>query len=257
MITAVIASKVYNENQLSYAEEHFKTLLKGLNVKLENIEITPHSRIQVALSGEDEKAALKLLEKEFGLSPTHINDLKKFCSVKGYIVSLEKSREEVFIDIGVIHPKMLYAKLPLQRLQAQLTDGRKIALQKIAELYGFSDNMPVTVKVTSLNGDNIEAELAETQLATYRKWIKSMLDRLLIIGAPVQEVRKAVKYAGCQNDIITIEPLGLFEHAVVCKIGTDAVGLIPKIGKHLPKTKLETFKPKTLIEFFGSPYVIK
>ncbi len=257
MITAVIASKVYNENQLSYAEEHFKTLLKGLNVKLENIEITPHSRIQVALSGEDEKAALKLLEKEFGLSPTCIKDLKKFCSVKGYIVSLEKSREEVFIDIGVIHPKMLYAKISLQRLQAQITDGRKIALQKIAELYGFSDDLPVTVKVTNLNGDIIEAELAETQLATYRKWIKSMLDRLLIIGAPVQEVRKAVKYARCQNDIITIEPLGLFEHAIVCKIGTDAVGLIPKIGKHLPNTKLEAFKPKTLIEFFGSPYVIK
>jgi hypothetical protein len=248
MIAAVLASKIYNENQLSYAEEHLKTLLKGLNVKIENIEITPNSRIQVALSGEDEKAALKLLEKEFGLSPTHVNDLKKFLSVKGYIASLEKSMEEVFIDIGVIHPKMLHAKLPLQRLQAQLADGRKIALRKIAELYGFSDNMPVTVKVTSLNGDNIEVELAEAQLTTYKRWIKSVLDRLLVIGASVQEVRNAVKYARCQNDIITIEPLGLFEHAVVCKIGTDAVGLIPKIGKELSNAMLSIFAPKRVLE---------
>ncbi|MEM0057361.1 MAG: DUF2110 family protein [Candidatus Bathyarchaeia archaeon] len=257
MITAVLASKIYNENQLPYVEEYLKNLFKGLNVKVEHVEITVDSRIRVTFSGEDEKAALKLIEKEMGLSPTSVENLKKFSRVKGYIANMGKSKEELSIDIGVIHPKTLNATIPLQRLQAQLTDGRKVALQKIAEFYSLSDNTPITIKITNLTGSGIEAELDESQLSTYRRWIKSMLDRLLVLGASIQEARKAIKYARCRNDIVALEPLGLFEHAITCKLGTDAVGLIPKIGKHLQNAKLETFKPKTLIEFFGSPNIIK
>ncbi|MEM2440636.1 MAG: DUF2110 family protein, partial [Candidatus Bathyarchaeia archaeon] len=232
MITVVLASKIYTEKQLPNVEEHLKTLFKGLKVKLESIEITTDSRIQVAFSGEDEKAALRLIEKEVGLSPTRIENLRRFSTVRGYIANLGKSKE-VSVDIGVTYPKTLNATVPLQRLQAQLADGRRIALQKIAELYSLSTNMPITVKVTSLSENSIEAELAQAQLSTYRKWIKSIFDRLIILGASIQEVRKAIKHAGCQNDIITVESLGLFEHAVVCKLGTDAIGLIPKVGKHL------------------------
>jgi len=249
MITTVLASKIYDENQLYYVEDYMRTLFKGLSVKLEKIEITPYYWIQVTLSGEDEKVALNLLEREIGLGPTHICHLKKFSSLKGYIANLTKSREEISIDIGFAHPKMLNAKIPLQCLQAQLVDGRKIALQKIAELYGFSENTPVIIKVTGLHEDVIEAELAENQLATYRKWIKTLFDRLLILGAPVQEVRKAIKYARCQNDIITVDSLGLFEHAIVCKLGTDAVGLMPKLGKKLPNAIFSIFSPRKILEF--------
>jgi len=45
--------------------------------------------------------------------------------------------------------------------------------------------------------------------------------------------------------------LGLFEHAIVCKLGTDAAGLIPKIGKKLWSAKFSVFSPKRIIEFLG------
>lgn len=259
MTSVVLALKVYIESHLAHVEEHLKALFKGLNVNVESVEATVDGRVRVILSGEDERAALSYLEKEIGLCPSRAEDLRKFLAVKGYIIELDRSREEVYVDIGVSFPKTLHAIIPLQRLQAQLADGRKIALQKIVELYGFSENMPLTVKIVSLSlsEDYVEAELAEAQLAMYRQWIKSLFDRLIVLGVSQQEIRKALKNAKCQNDIITIEPLGLFEHAVVCKLGTDAVGLIPKIGKHLPNTKLEVFKPKTLIEFFENPNIIK
>lgn len=255
MTTVVLSSKIYNENQLAYVEDYLKTLFKGLMVRIESLETTADNRIQVTFQGEDEKAALRLLEKEIGLSPTNLEVLRKFSTIKGYLTKL--GADEITVDVGVIFPKTLRATIPLQRLQAQLADGRKIAMQKIAELYGLAENMPITVKITSLSEDSIEAELAETQLTTYRRWIKSLLDRLIIIGASQQEIRKAIKNARYQSDIIITEFMGLFEHTVVCKLGTDAVGLIPKIGKHLPNAKLEVFKSKKLIDFFETINIIK
>ncbi|MEM1565844.1 MAG: DUF2110 family protein [Candidatus Bathyarchaeia archaeon] len=254
MTTVVLSAKIYSEDQLTYVEDYLKALFKGLAVQVKGLEVAVDNRIQVVFQGEDEKAALNLLEREVGLSPKSLEALKKFSKVKGYIAKL--SEDDITVDVGIVLPKTLEATVPLQRLQAQLADGRKIAMKKIADLYGLVENVPFTVKITSLGEDNIEAELAETQLTTYRRWIKSLFDRLIVLGASQQEIRKALKNAGCQGDIIAIESMGLFEHAVACKLGTDAVGLIPKIGKHLPNVRLEVFKPKTVIEFFEN-FIIK
>jgi len=256
MPTVVLASKIHgNHHHLKLVEEYIKSSFKGLKVKIENVEATPNKWLQLTFSGEDEKAALSYLEKEISLCPVNIKNLQKFSSVRGYIISLGESRDEIHADIGVTFPKAAVATIPLQRLQAQLADGRKIALQKIVELYGFSENTPITIKITSLSENRVEAEMAEVQLATYKRWVKSLLDRLIVIGASQQEIRKALKDSKCQNDIVAIEPLGLFEHAIVCKLGTDAVGLIPKVGKHLPNTKLATFNPRTLRKFFEGLYI--
>lgn len=79
-----------------------------------------------------------------------------------------------------------------------------------------------------------------------------MLDRLLILGVSLNGIKLAVEKAGFNRDVIGIEPLGGFEHAVVCKLGTDAVGLIPKIGKSLRNASLGVFSPKRLFAFFGN-----
>jgi hypothetical protein len=91
--------------------------------------------------------------------------------------------------------------------------------------------------------------MAENQLKLYKKWIKSLLDRLIVLGASQQEIKKALRDTKCQNDIVGIEQLGLFEYAITCKLGTDAVGLIPKIGKKLLNTVLTVFSPKKISEF--------
>lgn len=257
MTTAVLASKIYNKNQLITVDEHLKTLFKGLKVQIENIKLTTNNWIKLDFSGEDEKAALSYIEKEFGICPNHIENVKKFSTLKGYLTDLGESKDEIRVDIGVFYPQKSYVVIPLRRLQAQLADGRKTALSKMAELYGFLENTPIIIKITGLSENYAEAEIAEVQLATYKRWIKTLFDRLIVIGASQQEIRKALKNAKCQNDIIKIEPLGLFEHAVVCKLGTDAVGLIPKMGKHLSDAKLEAFKPKTLIDLFENQNIIK
>ncbi|MEM2103271.1 MAG: DUF2110 family protein [Candidatus Bathyarchaeia archaeon] len=259
MPTVTAASKVHSQNHLRIVEDYLKSSLKGLKIKIENVKAAANNWVQITFSGEDEKAAISYLEKELGLCPTHLEHLKKFSTVRGYITSLSESREEIRLDIGLTCPTT-YVKIPLQRLQAQLADGRKITLNKLIKLYGFSEHMPIKLNITSMNENCIEAEITEAQLKMYRKWVKSLLDRLIVLGASQQEINKALKEAKCLTDVIKIEPLGLFEHAVTCKLGTDAVGLIPKIGKNLPNKLLAAFQPKIILEFFGdyptSPFIL-
>jgi hypothetical protein len=43
----------------------------------------------------------------------------------------------------------------------------------------------------------------------------------------------------------------MFEHAVVCKLGTDAAGLIPKLGRILGRAVLSVFNPRRILGLLG------
>jgi hypothetical protein len=248
MPTVTLSSKIYDDSQLKLVEDDLKTALKGLNVKIEKVQAAPQNWIQITFSGEDERVALNYLEKTIGICPANINSIAKLRTVKGYLIDMGKSEDQLCLDIGLTTQNIV-AKIPLRHLQAQLVDGRKMALRKIAELYGFCENMPITAKITRVDGNCLEAMIDESQLKLYNKWIKFLLDRLIILGASQQEITKALKETRCQNDVVGIEQLGLFEYVVACKLGTDAVGLIPKIGKRLSNTVLTAFSPKKILEF--------
>ena len=207
--------------------------------------------VQIALAGEDEKIAINYVLKEVGLCPTSFGNVKKFSTLNGYISNFERNGEELLIDVGVFQPKIVHAVIPLHHLQAQLVGGRQVALGKIAELFGFCRDLPVSVKVTRLNEEEsrIEAELSSGQIRRYMVWRESLLDRLLVLGASFNEVKVALARAKLDRDVINVESLGLLEHALTCKLGTDAAGLIPKIGRILKNAKFAVFDPKRLRKF--------
>ena len=251
MPTVTLLTKIYHENQLKFIDKSLKSILKGLKVETKICEITPRGMVQVDISGEDENVALNYLDKEIGICPTRFEHLKKYSEVKGRIIFLNKSKTELYADLGIVSPNIIDATIPIEHLQAQLVDGRKIALKKLVELYGFCENLPLTIKVLDINKEkkHIEAVLSESQISRYRNWTKSFLDRLIILGSSLLEVRLALKKARISRDALNIEPLGLFESAVACKLGTDAIGLIPKIGKILHNSTFSVFSPKNILEF--------
>jgi len=133
-------------------------------------------------------------------------------------------------------------------------DGRKTALRKIAELFGFCENLPINVKVTRVNEEEnrIAAELSTGQVEKYVGWRESLLDRLPVLGASRYEVEKTLEYANLDRDVIGVEPLGMFEYALTCKLGTDAAGLIPKIGRKLPSATFSIFSALRIRSFLES-----
>ena len=154
----------------------------------------------------------------------------------------------------MFQPKVVCAAVPLLHLQAQLVDGRKTALRKMAELFGFCEGFPLNVKVAHVDAerDLIEAELSMKQVGRFNNWRESLLDRLLVLGSSASEVKTALERARLERDVIDVESLGMFEHALVCKLGTDAAGLISKTGSILRTSRFAVFNPRRISGFLKS-----
>ncbi len=245
-----LLTKINNDRQLQQIDETLRLMFEGLKVDTKILGTVAGEWVQIAIAGEDEKIATNYLLREVGLCPNSFRNIKKFSMPNGYVLDFEENGKELLIDVGVFEPKIVHAIIPLQRLQAQLVGGRQFTLGKIAELFGFCKNLLVNVKITYLNEQEsrIEAELSNRQISKYVVWRESLLDRLLVLGASFNEVKMALEHAKLYRDVIDVESLGLLEHVLTCKLGTDAAGLIPKIGRDL-NAKFAVFNPKRLQEF--------
>lgn len=244
MTVLTLLAKAYGAHQLQQIDEALKLAFQDLAVETKILGTIADGWVQIELTGEDEKIATNYLIKEIGVCPRAIGNLKKSSTLKGYLSNLNS--QELLVDIGVFEPKIIPAIISLQRLQAQLTAGTRVPHGKLAELFGFCKGLPLNVKITRLSEAEsyIEAELSSKQIDNCLLWRESLLDRLIVLGVSLNEVNRALTRAKLYRDIINVEPLGLLEHALTCKLGTDAAGLIPKIGRILKEATFAVFDAK-------------
>lgn len=254
MTTLTLLVKINSGRQLKQIDKFLERTFEGLEVEAKILGLMAGRWVQLALKGEDEGIATSYVIKELGVCPTSLESLTAPSVLKGYITKLAKSKMELSVDIGVFKHEIVYATVPLKCLQSQLVDGRKIALKKIAELFSLCDDLPININVTQLNKEEIqvEAELSENQRSVYDDWRESLLDRLLVLGPTFQEIKRTLDHAKLHRDVIDVETFGLFQHALTCKLGTDATGLIPKIGRSLKTAKFIVFNPKRLHKFLNA-----
>lgn len=78
-----------------------------------------------------------------------------------------------------------------------------------------------------------EPALATETLDELYEWRRGG-GRVNVNSATRAEVRATINRAGHAADIVTIERLGLLEHSVIVRGGTDPPGLLASIGQHLP-----------------------
>ena len=255
MSTVTVLEKLYGSGSPETFEKLYSGLVSGLKVQLSFAGTTDRGWIQLEVSGEDETAALSLLDREVGLAPVSVDRLKKFSVVQGKVVFPNRSAEELYVDVGVFSPETCDAVVSGRRLCAQLADGKELPLPELVELFCLYDNMPLEVKVAEdvvEGGKNVEAGLSEAQFSLFSGWVGCRFDRLVVLGSLVSDVERAVKLSRHFRDIIRVESLGVLEQVVVCKLGTDAVGLIPKLGRYLKSAVLVPFSPKKILEVLGS-----
>jgi hypothetical protein len=256
MPTVTLLEKAYGPFFVGIFEPVFSSLCEGLRVQIRVVGKTDHDWVKVEVSGEDEIVALRYLIQKFGLAPATVDEVKKFSTVKGKIVASEKNEENgLQVDIGVSSPQIHGAFISLEILRAQIADGKNLPYKQIIDSFCFYENLPLEIKVV----DNVKsekkwvrAEFSERQLSQFVRWVNDYVDRLIVFGALRSHVEHAIKESKHFRDVIKIDSLGLLEHAVVCKLGTDAVGLIPKLGKSLSTARLASFSPRRIQQLIGS-----
>jgi hypothetical protein len=249
--TVTLREKLYGKSSLNLFEKQLWSLCEGLQTTVKVVELTNRGWVHVNISGEDETVALNLLEEKFGFVPIELKNVEIGTVQKGKIVAFRKSSREIYVDIGVFVPKPIDASILLPHLQTQLIDGKQLQLQLIAKLFCLVSNFPLGILIKRFDDkqNRFVTELSEKQIALFSEWTCTNLEKLVIIGAFFESVEKAVKMSGHLRDVAEIESLGLLEQAVVCKLGTYAAGLIPKIGRLLPSAALEVFSPKDIQRF--------
>jgi hypothetical protein len=248
MSTLTLLEKLYGGNE-RYALSFFTKLLESetsnLNLHFEILGKNDRDWIQLILSGEDAPVMVSYLCKTFGLAPLDFNEVHSSRYLRGKVVSSGKVGYGLYVDIGIDSPKHIDALIPLHKLRQQLAKNNQLSCRKILNLYCLYDNFPLEVYVTQLNRNlqTIEAEFSEKQVSIFKEWIELDLDRIIILGFTIDQVKKAVYKSGVQRDVAKVEELGLLEHMLVCKLGTNARGLITKLGPLLPRLSLRIFNP--------------
>ncbi len=253
MTTLTLLVKASHSAQLKQVDDLLKSQFEDLDVEVKVLGNTVNRWVQVSLSGEDEAVAASYIKKEIGTCPTALEKVENSSVLKGYILKLDVNQKKLNIDVGIFEPKVIPATIPLARLQAQLANGKEVPLKKIAESYGFAEGLPIKIKVIGFDENDgvLEAELAAAYVEELHAWQQSLLDRLIVLGASRGMVESVLERTRLNRDVIGIEVLGMFEHALTCKLGTDATGLIPRIGRYLRNSVFVVFNAQKNREFLG------
>ncbi len=254
MTTLTLLVKASNLGQVKQIDELLRTQFEDLDVEVQVLNTSANRWVQVSLSGEDEPIATSYIKKEIGTCPTSLENAKNFPVLRGYISKLDLNKQELIVDVGIFEPKTVFAIVPLSCLQAQLANGRKLDLKKIAEIFGLAERSPLSVKAVSAIVEDVEelqAELTVEQAEKLHLWQQSLLDRLIILGASKETIENVLERTRLNRDVFEVETLGMFEHALTCKLGTNAAGLVGIMGRYLRNSVFVVFNAKKSLELLS------
>jgi len=202
----------------------------------------PQQWLQVRARGDDAETFLNLLKEKFGEAPVLRSKVERWDVRKGFLTASGRVGFGVYIDIGIIEPTRKDALYPLHRMRAQLSDGASKSSREILQEQGLADYFPVDVIVTELQGENVTVELADRTRDQLLWWNKLLFDRVIAVGIDRDYAERIVQSANLGLDVIKIETLSLLVQCLVCKLDTDAPGVIAKVGNRLRGVVLTAFR---------------
>ena len=199
---------------------------------------------RVDITGDDEEILGELVGRKFGIAQVELREVENLGVYDGVITG--STMENLQLDLGVETPKPSIVEVPLAALRAQLTDGKAVPCRDIVENYCLVAGVKISVRITRKNTDKVEAWLSDEQINRFSDWLQTGLDRILVFDCFKQNLESNIPKANLSRDIISVEPLTFTTQVAACKLGTDAIGLMPKLGAHLRKHELKPFIPKRI-----------
>jgi hypothetical protein len=222
--------------------------LKGSLTASTSLEgFTQEGWAKLEVNGPDMEILVELISKKLGLAHTDLDSVNLNETYPAIVNNSTAGSLEV--DIGVENPEPLKVRIKPSTIQAQLADGKALPAREILEHYCLYPQSGTTVRITKLDRHESIAEgwLGDPQIQLFSDWVRTGLDRIQVYACSRQVVESAVKMGRLERDIIAVESMTITVHSLICKLGTDAVGLIPKLGSFLRKRELKPFLPKRVL----------
>ena len=229
----------------TFLENELNSLVSGLEVEVRIGEISGRGWIKIDVEGEDETVAINQMQRIYGIVPSSLDALRLPQIVSGDVVDSGKVGYGIYVDIGLQEPAPVDVLVSLHKLRAQLADGEKASLRRIVETYCLANDLPISLRLLKLDtrATRVEAEFSDRQVKVFRGWAKDGLDRILALGVSRRDAEEVVGKTGLGRDLAGIESLGSFEQCFVCKLGTQAPGIIGRLGRGLPAVPLYIARP--------------
>ncbi len=229
-----------------------RTLGKGVSVlehlgweileKLEGLEVPEldldeeRGWVKVRVAGPDEEAAENLLIRLYGRVPS-IHEVKEGDEFRGYLVDVGKVGYGLYFKSFLEDKDALY---PLYQMRKQLVDGKKVPTRAIARAYGLMEGLALQLRVIKVEPEGVSVEISPRQLGLIKSIVYQELEALFVVGATPKELERALLRTGHKRDV-RVRRLSFLSHMLICKRGTQAKGLIPRLGPHLPGAVFSTF----------------
>jgi hypothetical protein len=223
-----------------------RKLIANLSATATFSSFTNQGWTTLSVDGEDTEVVIQLLSRTLGVAIVDASKTELYGNYRGIVKDISSSG--IAVDIGIEHPKPTFVNVKLSSLQAQLADGQKISSRRITEPYCISPGTPISIRVTLISPSQIEGWLSDSQISLFSRWILSGLERIQVINCLPTQLDFAIRKAQLARDTIASEQLSLIVQSVLCKFGTNAIGLIPRIGSLLRKCELKPFIPRRIQE---------
>ena len=233
-----------SKNFKAKLEKHLAELKGELSatVTLQGFSRTGWSQIEIV--GEDAEIVTHLISNKLGVARTQLDEIEVHQVCDGQIIG--SHAKGLNFDLG-LETQIVTPTIPTDHLQAQLADGKPLPLAQLVECYCLYAGEKVSVRITSKTNDEIEGWLSDQQVDLLSNRITSGLDRIETFDCFKEDAESAITRAHLSRDVIAVERETLTLQSIVCKLGTDAVGVIPKLGRVLKKQKLHTFLPNRIV----------
>jgi hypothetical protein len=206
---------------------------------------TSNGWARIGIDGEDSEVLEELIINEYGLAHTDVRDIEVHGVYESIITG--SNTQGLEFDVGLEQPSHVKCLVPATCLTAQLADGKSIPCREIIEDYCLFPGVRFSVRIARKTENEIEAWLSDSHIERLSDWVTTGLDRIEIFDCYKQEVEGAILKAKLSRDTISADRITLTVQSITCKLGTDAVGLIPKLGSVLKRQKLRPFIPKRIL----------
>jgi len=232
------------EELRSPLEARLRKLASDLEVSVEFEGVTKNGFPTIGVKGPDIEAYTELIRRKLGIAPADRSEIEVNDNFKAYARGINTRRQTIEIEIGPISTRFR-SEITREALMAQLCDGRSFPVERIAQTYCIQEGVPVHVRVTSIDTQlkEIEVWVSDDQVSRFEEWRRQRFHRIIAVGGFQDKIREAIRLSKVERDVIEVDELSLTAHSLVCKLGTEAPGVIAKIGRYVGRFRLYAFLP--------------